>query len=59
MKRMRDERNTYSKMLVGKHERKRRMEDTDTEGGNNVKMCFKEMGWKVVDWIQLVQDSDK
>jgi hypothetical protein len=56
---MRDERNTYSKMLVGKHERKRRMEDTDAEGGNNVKMCFKEMGWKVVDWIQLVQDSDK
>jgi len=56
---MRDERNTYSKMLVGKHERKRRMEDTDTEGRNNVKMCFKEMGWKVVDWIQLVQDSDK
>ena len=58
MKRMRDERNAYSKILVGKHEGKTYGRPW-RRGGNNVKMCVKEIGWKVVDWIQPVQDSEK
>jgi hypothetical protein len=38
---MRDERNTYSKILVGKHEVKRRMEDPGAEGEIMLKYVLK------------------
>jgi len=38
---MRDERNTYSKILVGKREGKRRMGDPDAEGGIMLKCVLK------------------
>lgn len=44
MKSMRDERNTYSKILVGKHEGKRRMEDPGAEGGIMLKCVLKKYG---------------
>jgi hypothetical protein len=26
---------------------------------NNIKMDLKELGWQIVDWIYLAQDTDK
>jgi len=34
-------------------------EDTWKSRHDNIKMYLKEMGWKDVDWVHLVQDRDK
>jgi hypothetical protein len=40
-----------TKILVGKHEEKRRRD--------NIRMDVMEMGWEGVDWMHLVQDKDR
>jgi hypothetical protein len=34
-------------------------EDTSIDGEDNIKMYLSEIGWKISDWIYVVQDSDK
>jgi hypothetical protein len=51
-------RNTY-KILVGKPEGKKLRERYRRRWEDNIKMDLTEIGWEVVDWVQLVQDMNK
>jgi hypothetical protein len=34
-------------------------EDTGLDGRINIRLCLKETGWEVVEWMHLAQDKDK
>jgi hypothetical protein len=51
-------RNAY-KILVGKAEGKRPLRRRRRRWVDNNKMHLREMGWGVVDWIDLAQDRDQ
>jgi hypothetical protein len=53
-----ENRNAYA-TLVRKPERKRLLERPRSRWEDNIKMDFREIGWSVMDWIDLVQDRDQ
>jgi hypothetical protein len=52
------EKNTY-RILVGKPEGKRPAGRPRRRWLDNVKMDLREIGWEVVDWIDLAHDRDQ
>jgi hypothetical protein len=56
--RMGEKRNTYT-LMVGKPEGRRPPGRLRLKWVDNIKMDLRETGWEDVDWIDLVQDSDK
>jgi hypothetical protein len=50
-----EKRNTY-RILVGKPEGKRSLGRPRLRRGNKIKMDLTEIGWGVVNWIDLAQD---
>jgi hypothetical protein len=50
-------RNTY-RVLMGKPERKRAL-GRPRHWYDNIKMDLREIGWNVMDWIDVVQDGDQ
>jgi hypothetical protein len=53
-----DMRNSYN-ILVGKPERKRPLCRPRRRWEVNIRMCLREIGWEVVDWIHVAQDMDQ
>ena len=53
-----EKRGVYT-VLVGKPEGKRPLERARRRWEDNIKMDFREVGCGVMDWIELVQDSDR
>jgi hypothetical protein len=51
-------RNEY-KILVGKPEGKRPLGSPRRRWEDNIRIDVREIGWEVVDWIHLAQDSDQ
>jgi hypothetical protein len=51
-------RNTY-RILVGKPEGKRLLGRPRRRWVDNIKMDLREIGWDVMDWIDLFQDRDQ
>jgi hypothetical protein len=51
-------RNVY-KILVGKPQGKSPLGRTSRRWKDNIRMDLMKIGWKVVDWIHLVQDRDQ
>jgi hypothetical protein len=49
-----EKRNAY-RILVGKPEGKRPIH----RWADNIKMDFREIGWDIMDWIDLAQDRDR
>jgi hypothetical protein len=47
------------KASVEKSERKRPLGVARSRYEDNIKMDVKEIGWEVVDWMHLAQDSDQ
>jgi hypothetical protein len=45
--------------LVGKPEGRRPLERSRRRWKDNIKMDLREVGWGVVDWIDLAQDRDR
>jgi len=45
--------------LVGKTEGNRPFGRPTRRCENSIKMHLREIGWEVVDWMHLVQDTDK
>jgi hypothetical protein len=56
--RMGEMRNSY-KILVGKLEEKRRLERPRCRWKDNIRMDLTEIGWEVLDWMQLVWNRDQ
>jgi hypothetical protein len=56
--RMGEERNAYW-ILVGKPERKRPLGRPRRRWVDNIKIHLREIGWYVMDWIDLAQDRDQ
>jgi hypothetical protein len=54
---MEEERKVY-KVLVGKSKGKRPLERPRHRWEVGIKVDLREIGWGVVDWIQLAQDRD-
>jgi hypothetical protein len=46
-------------MLVGTPEGKRPVERPTSRWEDNIKMDLREIGWGVMDWIDLAQDKDQ
>jgi hypothetical protein len=46
------------RVLDGKSERKRQLGRHTRRWKDNIQMDLKEIGWEVVDWINLTQDRD-
>jgi hypothetical protein len=55
---VRNRRNAY-RILVGKPVGKRPLGRPRRRWVNNIKMDLRQMGWDVIDWIDLTQDSDQ
>jgi hypothetical protein len=53
-----EKRNAY-KILVGKLEGKRPLGRPRRKWVDNIKMDIREIGWNVMDWIDLAQDRDQ
>jgi len=52
-------RNVYT-ILVGKPEGKRTFGRPKRRWEHNIRICLsREIGWEVVDWIHLAQDTDQ
>jgi hypothetical protein len=51
-------RNAY-RMLVGKPEGKRPLGRPKRRWVNNIRMDLREIGWDVMDWIELAQDREQ
>jgi hypothetical protein len=51
-------RNSYN-ILVEKHDGKSPLGRPRRRQENNIRMDLREIGWKGVDWIHLVQDRDQ
>jgi hypothetical protein len=47
------------KILARKPERNRPLGRPRRRREDNIRMYFREMGWKVVDWMHVVQDRDQ
>jgi hypothetical protein len=47
------------RLLVGKSEAKTSLGGTRRRCVDNIKMDLGEVGWDVIDWIDLAQDMDK
>ena len=47
------------RVMVGKREKKRHLEDPGVDGENNIKMDLQELGCEVMDWIAVAQDRDR
>jgi ribosome biogenesis protein Nip4 len=45
-------------IFVGKHEGKRPFRKHRRRKEDNIRRDLREIGWKVADWIHLVQDRD-
>jgi hypothetical protein len=58
VERMRSKRNAY-RILVGKPEGKRSLGRSRHRRVGNVKMHLRDIGWDVMDWMDLVQDRDQ
>jgi hypothetical protein len=43
---------------VGKHEVKRAVRKASSRWKDNIKMDLKEIGWKVLHWIDMAQDRN-
>jgi hypothetical protein len=56
--RMGEGRNMY-RGLMGKPERKRRLERPRSRWEDRIKMDLREFGWGGVEWIHLAQDRDR
>jgi hypothetical protein len=56
--RMKEKRNAC-RILVGKPEGKRPLGRPRTKWEKNIRMDLKEIGWGVIDWIDLAQDKDQ
>jgi ribosome biogenesis protein Nip4 len=46
-------------ILVGKPEEKRQLRRPRHRWEDNIRMDLREIGWKSVDWMHLVQDRDQ
>jgi hypothetical protein len=55
---MRDRRGAY-RVLVGRPDGKRPLEDLGVDGRIILKWILKEVGWEGVDWIDMAQDRDR
>jgi hypothetical protein len=55
---MGEKRKIYS-ILVGKREGKRPLGRPRRRWVDNIKMDLREIGWDVLDWIDLAQDRDQ
>jgi hypothetical protein len=55
---MRKTRNAY-RILVAKPEGKRPLRRQRRRWVDNIKMDLREIGWNVMDWIELAQDRDQ
>jgi hypothetical protein len=55
---MGEERGVYW-VLVGKPEGKRPLERPGCRWENNIKIDLKEVGCRIMDWIELAQDRDR
>jgi hypothetical protein len=53
-----EERNAY-RILVGKPERKKPLEDQNVGGWTILKYTLKDIGWDGMDWIDLAQGRDQ
>jgi len=53
------ERRGVYRILVGKPEGNRPLGKTRHRGENNIKMDLQEMGFGVMDWIELAQNRDR
>jgi hypothetical protein len=51
-------RNSYD-ILVGKSEGKRPFERPRCRREGNIRLDLREIWWKIVDWMHLVQDMDQ
>ena len=47
------------RVLVGKLEEKRPLRRPSSRLEDNIKMDLQEVGWRGMEWIDLVQDRDK
>jgi hypothetical protein len=56
--RMGEGRNVY-RVLVGKPEGKRLLERPRRRWEDGIKMAFREIGWRGVEWIHVAQDRDR
>jgi hypothetical protein len=56
--RTREKRNVY-RLLVGNPEGKRPLGTPRRRWVHNIRMYFVEVGWRDVDWIDLVQDRER
>jgi hypothetical protein len=55
---MEEKRNAY-RILVGKPEGKRPLERPRRMWEDNIRMNLGEIGWGVIDWIDLAEDRDQ
>jgi hypothetical protein len=55
---MREMRNAY-KILARKTEWKRPLIRSNHRWEDNIRLCLWEIWWKVVDWMHVVQNTDK
>jgi hypothetical protein len=53
------ERTGVYRVLVGKPEGKRPLGRPSHRWENNIKMHLQEIGWGVLDWIDLTEDTDR
>jgi hypothetical protein len=53
-----EKRDAYG-ILVGKPEEKRPLRRLRLKWVDNIKMDLREMGWGVIDWIDLAEDRDR
>jgi hypothetical protein len=56
--RMGEKRNAYT-ILVGKPEGRRPLGRPRRRWVDNIKIDLREMGWDIVDWVDLAQDRDQ
>jgi hypothetical protein len=56
---MMGERGCTYRILVGKPEGKRKLSRPRFKQVDNIKICFQEIGWEHVEWIDLALDRDR